>query len=141
VIEIRPHGFNTIVFILPGSSSSFRPLDLRRSRTFPFEAVLQVLLRRNSHPVPTYFASQSTKFQVSMNSEDIHSAAHSPNGEFRRCDTPYLGCREAAGVLTPLAANLRARYRAKRHIYTDKILFTWLLCSETRARARRSLLF
>ena len=31
----------------------------------------------------------------------------------------YLGCREAAGVLIALTANLRARYRAKRHIYTN----------------------
>jgi len=31
----------------------------------------------------------------------------------------YLGCLPAAGVLIALTANLRARYRAKRHIYTN----------------------
>jgi hypothetical protein len=32
--------------------------------------------------------------------EDIRRATHSPNGVFRRCDTLYLGCLLAAGVLT-----------------------------------------
>jgi len=31
----------------------------------------------------------------------------------------YLGCLPAAGVLIALTANLKARYRAKRHIYTN----------------------
>ena len=31
----------------------------------------------------------------------------------------YLSCLPAAGVLIALTANLRARYRAKRHIYTN----------------------
>jgi hypothetical protein len=36
-----------------------------------------------------------------------------------RIQASCLGCREAAGVLITLTANLRARYRAKRHIYTN----------------------
>jgi hypothetical protein len=31
----------------------------------------------------------------------------------------YLGCLAAAGVLIALTANLRARYCARRHIYTN----------------------
>jgi hypothetical protein len=44
--------------------------------------------------------------------EDIHTTTHSPNGEFRHRTS-------AAGVLIAPTANVRARYRAKRHIYTD----------------------
>src|ERR1700678_4082933 len=51
-------------------------------------------------------------FLDQLEDEDIHTMTHSPNGEFRHRTS-------AAGVLIALTANVRARYRAKRHIYTD----------------------
>ena len=38
----------------------------------------------------------------SATAEDIRREAHSPNGEFRKCNTLSLGCLPAAGVSTPL---------------------------------------
>ena len=62
-----------MLFVLPESSSSFRPLDLRRSMMFPFELVLQVLW--NPHLTLHIFLPifLSTKSQVSINSFPLFS--------------------------------------------------------------------
>jgi len=84
----------------------YRNLDAGRSL---FLLEVCVTLRPN-------FKFQNFK-QVQMR-EDIHRATHSPNGEFRRCDTLYLSPRLPSGSqsFNHLTANLRAHYHMKRHI-------------------------
>jgi len=65
------------------------------------------------------FCSTGIYIYMDSHNEDIRSASHSPNGEFMKCDTLYFSCLLAAGVLTTLTANLRARYCVKRHIIPD----------------------